>query len=338
MPLGVFSIPLWYRSGVLGPIAYRRNHDADRGNSMSRILVVDDDIGTLETFSSLLQLDGHAVATSATGAAAAVTAEAFRPDIALVDLQLPDVSGLKVIEQLLHLHPGVACVLVTGYGTYEHAIEAVKCGAVALAAKPLFGDQLLSVVRDVAQGLTISRHHAWAERAQRHEPSTHEACEPQLHSVARWARLVMAVLDSPSDPRTLTEWGRVAAVSTGGLRNWCRTASLSARASLLFARVLRAVWLSRAGTNRAEDLLDIIDRRTLVKMLDAAGGGDARLPGTVDDFLEQQEFIRDPRALESVRIELRRRDPSILSSRNALMGFGCAAVQRPRERLKGNQS
>jgi hypothetical protein len=91
------------------------------------------------------------------------------------------------------------------------------------------------------------------------------------------------------------------------LRNWCRTAGISPRRALVFARLLRAVLLADGGRHRPENLLDIVDRRTLTGLL-KMGGFDPEedLPGDVETFLERQTLVRDLESIVAIRRVLRR--------------------------------
>lgn len=134
---------------------------------------------------------------------------------------------------------------------------------------------------------------------------------PIAHAAERWARLVTAILDCPYDPRTLEQWGEVAGVARGTLRAWCRAARLPAKASLDFARLLRAVSHARDSNCNVHDVLDVVDERTL-KRLCARGGlnanlGEAHSPAT---FLERQQLIPEGRALRLVIAHLSHEAPS----------------------------
>jgi hypothetical protein len=131
--------------------------------------------------------------------------------------------------------------------------------------------------------------------------NTLEAPHIQAHSIERWTGVVVRTISSPTDPRTLEQWGRAVGASAGTLRNWCRTAHLSARRSLLFARVLRAVARHQHSAERPEDLLDVVDQRTLAKILAASGGTADQLPRTIDEFLSRQQLIACPMGIEEVR-------------------------------------
>lgn len=129
------------------------------------------------------------------------------------------------------------------------------------------------------------------------------------HATARWARAVVGVIDSPMDPRTLSAWGRWIGASPGAIRNWCHTAGLPPRKSLLLARMLRACFLIKDTTLALPDLLDVVDRRTLVKMLRFAGFADERaLPRDIDSFLRRQALVREPLTLKEIERALRTRE------------------------------
>jgi hypothetical protein len=137
------------------------------------------------------------------------------------------------------------------------------------------------------------------------------------HAAARWARAVVQALDAPRDPKTIAAWGRVAGAAPGTLKNWCRTAGFSPRLSLAFARVLRAIlWRQKCG-RRPEDLLDVVDRRTLAGLLKLGVAHDiapTRLPDTVDEFFLRQQWIVDPVALREVEVELQSRHITVRGS------------------------
>lgn len=122
-----------------------------------------------------------------------------------------------------------------------------------------------------------------------------------LHASSRWAAAVIRILDSREDPNTVAAWGSCINTSSGALRNWCRTAGIGARRSLVFGRMLRAVVLGINGGASAENLLNVTDKRTLKKLFETSGLGVPRLPSAIDDFLDRQILVRDPGALSEIR-------------------------------------
>ena len=104
------------------------------------------------------------------------------------------------------------------------------------------------------------------------------------HAGARWAKAVVGIVNAPEDPRTISEWGQAIGAGEGTLRNWCHTAKLSPKRSLSLARLLRALYLSRSRQWQPEQLLNVVDRRTLNRMLEQ-GGLDGTTSPTIDGFL-----------------------------------------------------
>lgn len=173
----------------------------------------------------------------------------------------------------------------------------------------------MTVLRRIANALgnpEIQREVSRIEMLRSHleyVPHQLESCVDvhRPHSLQRWAKVIVKTIDLPGDPRTLSDWGRAIGVSVGGLRNWCACAGIKSKQSLMFARLLRAVVRQRQTCASPEELLDIVDRRTVVKVLVAAGGVARRLPLSEDEFLDRQTFVSDRRAIETVRNELESR-------------------------------
>jgi FixJ family two-component response regulator len=268
---------------------------------MPQVLLIDDDRGTLEGFAGVLRCGGFDVATAETGREALSVVQRNRPDLVLADLRLPDLSGVEVLRELRAEHISVPLIIVTGFGSAHSAVEAIRAGACDFVEKPLIGDELLRVVE---------RALAWNRPpAERPGPTARRerADRPRAHAAARWAQAIARIVSAPADPRTLEAWGRHIGASPGTLKNWCRIAGLSPRRSLTFARLLRAVVRHRLDGYRPADVLDIVDHRTLARLLQLGGAGaDGHdLPEDVDAFLSSQRLIRDTIALREVEQALR---------------------------------
>ena len=81
---------------------------------MARVLLVDDDPGAIATIGPLLRLAHHEFAGALTGRDGVRLASEFDPDVALIDLSLPDISGIEVMRALRVHTPWTACVVITG--------------------------------------------------------------------------------------------------------------------------------------------------------------------------------------------------------------------------------
>ncbi|HKC60644.1 MAG TPA: response regulator [Myxococcales bacterium] len=122
-----------------------------------RILVVDDDQDSVELVEKILKKDGYRVQTLTDGRK--VEEEIRKNDIhlAVVDLKMPDISGLDVVDMIRHHDSDVAVILMTGYATLDSAVSALRGGVVDYLRKPVREDELLGAVRRAlaAKGLAL---------------------------------------------------------------------------------------------------------------------------------------------------------------------------------------
>ncbi len=116
-----------------------------------KILVADDDETLRNELAGILREDGHEVVGAADGGEAlrAVERESF--DVALLDLRMPKASGLDVLHRLRVVRPETAAVMVTGQGTIDAAVEAMKAGALDFVEKPYEVEALQRTLRTVEE-------------------------------------------------------------------------------------------------------------------------------------------------------------------------------------------
>jgi two-component system response regulator RegA len=101
-----------------------------------RLLLVDDDVPFRSALAAAFARRGHDVVDAGSSAEALARCASWTPDRAVIDLRMPQSSGLDLLRDLLRVCPDVQVVVLTGYGSIPTAIEAVKRGAVNYLTKP----------------------------------------------------------------------------------------------------------------------------------------------------------------------------------------------------------
>jgi two-component system response regulator HydG len=134
---------------------------------MPRILVIDDDRAARDSVARMLRTAGHAVQEAESGEAGIAAARAGAFDVVLSDLQMPGLSGLDVLRRLREAHVDSVFIIMTGFGTMESAVEAMRLGAVDFLQKPFFRDELLMRVRAAADRRQLARHVGLLQRQMR---------------------------------------------------------------------------------------------------------------------------------------------------------------------------
>lgn len=122
-----------------------------------RILVVDDDQDSVELCEKILKKDGYRVQTLTDGRRVEEELRKNEIHLAVIDLKMPDISGLDVVEIIRHHDSDVAVILMTGYATLDSAVSALRGGVVDYLRKPVREDELLGAVRRAlaAKGLAL---------------------------------------------------------------------------------------------------------------------------------------------------------------------------------------
>ncbi|MFZ5831848.1 MAG: response regulator, partial [Planctomycetota bacterium] len=114
---------------------------------MQKLLVVDDDPLTLECFRLLFPGDEVDVYTAMSASEGIQEFQSRDPDVVVLDVHLPDQSGLEAIRRFHQADARVPVILMTGYGKADTAIEAMRLGAHDYVVKPLETDSLRTVIR-----------------------------------------------------------------------------------------------------------------------------------------------------------------------------------------------
>ena len=122
-----------------------------------RVLVIDDDPGTCHTISDVLELHGHAVESATDGYAGLERLTATPVDAAIVDIRLPDISGLDLLRAIRASSPDTEVIFITGHGSLATAVEAVNRAAFSYLTKPFEMAQLVAALEKALEKRRLGR-------------------------------------------------------------------------------------------------------------------------------------------------------------------------------------
>lgn len=265
-----------------------------------RILVIASDHDTRDTFARVLRRLGSAVRTAASGRSGLRFAKRMQFDVVVADLYTDDISGLEVFATLRNSRITTAFVVVTSWGSVRSAVQAMHLGACDYVEKPISEVDIIQIMNRVSR---------LREFAVQIPPEPHQAPAPVvMHAAHRWAQIVAPVVTSASDLKTIGEWSRYIGASPGSITSRCRAVGTTPRRSLMLVRLLRAVLLRRTHNIPVQESLNVVDKRTLVRMLEACRsrpllGGD-ELPADIPTLLTTQPLVTNEAALRELRSSL----------------------------------
>ena len=115
---------------------------------MARILIIDDEKAIRNALRDILSYEKYEVHEASDGNEGIKMAEADSYDLVLCDVKMPKVDGIEVLSRLQEVHPDLPVVMISGHGTIETAVEAIKKGAYDYISKPPDLNRLLVTVRN----------------------------------------------------------------------------------------------------------------------------------------------------------------------------------------------
>ncbi|MEH6812119.1 MAG: sigma-54 dependent transcriptional regulator [Motiliproteus sp.] len=126
-------------------------------NSSISVLVIDDERNLVRSISFSLRDEGMLVTGAYTGSEGLEQAKTISPDVVLLDLGLPDISGLEVLVKLKAQQPDLPVIMISAHGDTRSAVKAVKVGAIDYITKPFDLDELVLLIRRCTEHMRTLR-------------------------------------------------------------------------------------------------------------------------------------------------------------------------------------
>ena len=163
----------------------------------ARILVVDDDELILTSLSEFLRIEGYGVATARRYGETSAHLAAGEFQVVIADVSMPEVDGLELLKMIRNRYPETAVIMVTGYGTIENAVKAIKRGAFDYMTKPIIDDEIKLVIERALrqQALTAENRSLRRQLAERYSL---ENVVGQDYKMLKVFDLIEAVADTPT--------------------------------------------------------------------------------------------------------------------------------------------
>jgi DNA-binding NtrC family response regulator len=115
---------------------------------MAKILIIDDERSIRNTLKDILTFENHSVDTAEDGKEGIQLATDNIYDIIFCDIKMPQMDGIEVLENLIQVHPEIPVVMISGHGTIETAVEAIKKGAFDFIQKPLDLNRIMITLKN----------------------------------------------------------------------------------------------------------------------------------------------------------------------------------------------
>ena len=115
---------------------------------MTKILVIDDERSIRNSMKDILQYEGHEVVLAENGMEGLVSVKSEKPDIVFCDIKMPKMEGIEVLERIKEFSADTPVIMISGHGTIDTAIEAIRKGAYDFIEKPLDLNRILITIKN----------------------------------------------------------------------------------------------------------------------------------------------------------------------------------------------
>ncbi len=122
---------------------------------MAKILVVDDEINIVKTLSAILQDEGHVVYSSGNGKDTLSFVAKNVVDLIFLDVWLPDIDGIEVLDRMNRTHPNIAVIMISGHASIDIAVKATRMGALDFLDKPLSMQRIITSLNNALERVNL---------------------------------------------------------------------------------------------------------------------------------------------------------------------------------------
>ncbi len=272
------------------------------------ILVVDDDADTREVLKDRLESLGYHVLTAASGAEGLEILERHNPQLILLDIEMPDISGLEVLEQIRRQDHDSTVIMITAYGSIERAVQAMKSGAYDFIPKPFEPDHIALIVAKALERETLKRE---VEILSEQLDDRHRMVLGQSAAMKEAVEVARKAADSKSTILLLGESGTGKEIFARSIHNWserrgqpfvainCVGLSKELLESELFGHERGAF---TGALNAKKGKMELAHGGTV--FLDEIGDISTELQTKLLRFLEEREFERVG-GTKNIRVDVR---------------------------------
>ncbi|MBP7586193.1 MAG: sigma-54-dependent Fis family transcriptional regulator [Spirochaetes bacterium] len=124
---------------------------------MAKILIVDDEKNIIKTVSAILQDEDHIVYSAGSGEEALAFLRKNDVDLIILDVWLPDIDGVEILERVKKTSPEVAVLMISGHGSIDMAVKATKMGAFDFLEKPPSMERIITAVNNALEQIRLKR-------------------------------------------------------------------------------------------------------------------------------------------------------------------------------------
>lgn len=135
----------------------RRRRAEEIELQQARILIIDDEKLLRWSLQQSFSRENHAVVTAEKGMEGLNLFREHRPDITLLDIHLPDLSGMTVLERIKEMDPDAIVVMIVAYGDIQTAVRSVRMGAYDFIEKPFNADKLNILISKALETVALRR-------------------------------------------------------------------------------------------------------------------------------------------------------------------------------------